>query len=98
MIMEDLSNLLDHAGALTSGLSMSVGNTLSDSTALAMGAPGSPSVNPLPDRLDNMVPALPGQDDYAHTIGQAGGRERRPAQSVAHDVNDDGHTGSWQET
>jgi hypothetical protein len=34
--------------------SMSPGNTISDDASLAMTAPGSDSINPIPDRLDDL--------------------------------------------
>jgi hypothetical protein len=40
--------------------SQSPGNTISDGSAWAMTAPGSPSINPLPDRRDQLPqPVLP---------------------------------------
>jgi hypothetical protein len=38
--------------------SMSGGNTLADHNEVAMSASGSESVNPVPDKLDNVVPVL----------------------------------------
>jgi hypothetical protein len=55
--MQDLSG--DFPLLLTAGSSMAAGNTLSDRQNDAMTAPGSESVNPLPDRLDNVVPVIP---------------------------------------
>jgi hypothetical protein len=62
--------------------SMSAGNTLSDSNEPAMSAPGSESVNPLPDRLDNVVDVASAPvDDFAHLIGDGGERTARPQQA-----------------
>jgi len=78
MIMENLS-------ALVPGLSLpseGAGNTISDPRGheLAFSAPGSESVNPLPDRLDNSPLPMPGgREDYAHLISDGGRPGTRPA-------------------
>jgi hypothetical protein len=47
---------------------MSGGNTLADHNEVAMSAPGSESVNPVPDKLDNVVPVLGAPRSYRRIV------------------------------
>lgn len=70
--MKDLSSMLKPETALTSGLSMSAGNTVSPNAhATAMGAPGSEPVNPPPKigyAEDTPGMDIPPVHDYAKKV------------------------------
>jgi hypothetical protein len=75
--------------------SMNAGNTTADDRQHSMSAPGSPSVLPVPDRMDNLPLPQPGaRADHAHTVGAGGARESRPADTVATRPGQDG--GGWR--
>jgi hypothetical protein len=75
---------LQDLSALVAGLSlpsMGAGNTISDVAghALAQSAPGSESVNPIPDRLDNTpLPQVGQREDYAPLVSEDGSPGTRP--------------------
>lgn len=70
------------AGGALSPTSMSGGNTISDPKGhtLGMALPGSESVNPLPDRLDQVpMPELPAQQPVNPQAGHYGGTGLPPS-------------------
>jgi len=76
---------MDNLSHLVPGLSlpsMGAGNTIDDPRGheLAFSGPGSESVNPVPDRVDNSPLPEPGpRDDYARLKSADGGDGSRPS-------------------
>jgi len=82
------------AGGVLSPTSMSGGNTISDPHGheLGMALPGSESVNPLPDRLDNVgQPKLGAQQPVNPQAGHNGGVGLPPSPPMT----PGDHAGSW---
>jgi hypothetical protein len=65
--MEDLSHMIDPSTGLTGGESMSAGNTMTI-PGVAMQAPGSRPVNPLPPGAEVDTPDLDIAPDRARTV------------------------------
>lgn len=76
----------DLTGTFTAALSpssMNAGNTTADDRKLTMSAPGSVSVLPVPDKLDNL-PQPQFSDGGQIPVSHPGSRDRVTVQSSAH--------------
>jgi hypothetical protein len=98
-----MQNLTGRFPAYLVPSSMSGGNTVADEPSLAMTAPGSPGIMPMPDVYDNLP--LPRDSGTEIPVSHPGLRSKvtaegsRPGMTAWHDAgSEDGNKGRWQET